>query len=78
MYVHIILLFKFLFTVISHLYGKEGREANKIDTKSVVIDFNLFEQLATNNFSENVMSNIQSFVETLNNLKNTGIPLSTN
>ena len=78
MYVHIILLFKFLFTVISHLYGKEGREAYKIDTKSVVIDFNLFEQLATNNFSENVMSNIQSFVETLNNLKNTGIPLSTN
>lgn len=52
--------------VISHHFGRDGRESSKIDSKGIAIDFELFKSLANEDFISNVMSQIHMFVKSMN------------
>jgi len=63
------LINNFICSVLSHHYGKDGRETSKVDSTGIVIDYELFQNLVNNDFTSNALSSIQSFVETLNTPK---------
>jgi len=56
----------FDFSVLSHHYGgNDGARINKISTTSIVLDFELFQTLATKEFIENIFLNVDTFVNKL-------------
>jgi hypothetical protein len=48
------------------MYGKEGREVKKVDTKSLLLDFELFKSLTTDEFIDQLKKHIKIFHTILN------------
>jgi len=65
-------MFFFPLTALSHHYGKDGRETSKVDTNGIIIDFELFKHLTTEDFINNALTSVNEFVEFLNKT-NSGI-----
>ena len=60
----------FFFSVITHTYGREGRD--KKDYKALMFDFEFFQNLAENQFIANIKKSVQQFITLLNNSKSSG------
>jgi hypothetical protein len=58
---------------LTHLYGRDGRDSKKIDTKSIGIDFQVFTNMAGENFLSYINSSMDNFVKKLNTTNTTGI-----
>lgn len=58
---------KYVILALFHHYGREGRESKKIDTKSLLLDFECFKNLVDKNFCTKFASNIAQFKEFLQN-----------
>jgi hypothetical protein len=67
------LLITILFLVLSHFYGKDGRDSKKIDTNSLILDFYLFQEFAKTNFITNVKQSLTNFVQSINDSQFKGI-----
>jgi hypothetical protein len=55
-----------LFLVVSHHYGTAGRDSKKIESKGLLLDFELFRHMSTDHFIESLTDNIKQFVKQLN------------
>jgi len=60
------LFYKF-FLVITHQYGRDGRESKKIDSKALMFDYSFFEQLTHQDFVQQLQQELENFVTQLNN-----------
>jgi len=54
------------FLVITHQYGRDGRESKKIDNKALMFDFSFFEQLGHPDFVTQLQHELDHFVSLLN------------
>lgn len=63
---------RFLCLVFCHHYGRDGRDSKKVDTKSVAIDFELFQNISTPDFTTNLLNTIDQFVKELNQSQTKG------
>jgi hypothetical protein len=50
----------------SHHYGRDGRESKKIDTKSIILDFELFKKFSHADFISTLNNSIFQFVDSIN------------
>jgi hypothetical protein len=48
------------------MYGREGREVKKVDTKSLLLDFELFKNFTTDDFIDEFKKHIKIFHTLLN------------
>ena len=64
--------FFFLFLVITHRYGKDGRDTKKYEDKCLLFDLDFFQQLSTPQFYANYRNGLDTFVELLNKNQKTG------
>jgi hypothetical protein len=55
------------FLVLSHHYGKEGRDTKQIESKGILLDFELFQNMSTDNFTNSINQKLTQFIELLNN-----------
>ena len=62
-----------IFSVLSHLYGQEGRDSKKIYTNALPIDFECFENLTEEVFISKVKTSIQKFKKFLESENNKGM-----
>lgn len=53
--------------VVSHHYGKEGRDSKQIETSGLIFDLEFFHNITSKDFITTLRSNIQQFVDYLNN-----------
>jgi hypothetical protein len=58
--------------VISRQYGVNGADPKKIDTKSVIIDFEIFQQMSDPSFIKNLKDNTDRFLQQLLEHQQTG------
>jgi hypothetical protein len=58
--------------VISRQYGVNGANPKKIDTKSVIIDFEIFQQMSDPSFIKKLKENTDSFLQKLAEYQNSG------
>jgi hypothetical protein len=58
--------------VISRQYGVNGADPKRIDTKSVIIDFEIFQQMSDPAFIKNLKENTDSFLQKLAEHQNSG------
>lgn len=49
-----------------HHYGQEGRDLRKLSTNGILLDIEMFQQMTSNDFIDNFKSNINKFIEYLN------------
>lgn len=57
--------------VLQHQYGNNGRDTKKVDSKSIPLDFELFQQFANKEFIVQLTEYIDKFVDILNQAKKT-------
>jgi len=62
----------FLVLALSHLYGREGRDSKKIDTKSLLLDFECFKHLSHPDFIAKLNVGIHDFLQQINEKKHIG------
>jgi hypothetical protein len=60
-------LFWLFFLVLSHHYGKEGRDTKQIESKGILLDFDLFQNMSTDTFTNAITDKLNQFIEYLNN-----------
>jgi hypothetical protein len=58
--------------VLSRQYGVNGADPKRIDTKSVIIDFEIFQQMSDPSFIENLKEKTDSFLQQLVEHQNSG------
>ena len=56
-----------------HHYGHDGRDVKKVDTKSIVFDFDFIQQMTNPSFIESLQSKIDLFVQHLVTERNAGM-----
>jgi hypothetical protein len=56
----------FIYLVISHHYGKEGRDSKQIESKGLLLDFELFQNMSGDMFILNLTDCMKQFVKHLN------------
>lgn len=59
------LIISYFFKVISHQYGASGAEPKALDTKSIIIDFELIQELSRVQFIETLKKSVTQFIQTL-------------
>jgi hypothetical protein len=64
------------FSAINHCYGANGRDLKRVDLKSLLFDFELFQVLTEISFVNHLKSKFDTFVSTLVEEKKTGIKIS--
>lgn len=57
----------FFCLVLYHLYGRDGRDSKKVDTKSIMFDMEMFQVLTRQDIIDDIRNNITTFVEAINN-----------
>lgn len=62
----------FMFSVLSHLYGRDGRDTKKADQKSLIFDFEFFTQLIEPTFIDALTASIASFITQINENQSPG------
>ena len=62
----------FSFLVISRHYGVNGADPKKIDTKSLIFDFDIFQQMTDPSFITNLKEKTDSFLKKLIEHRETG------
>jgi hypothetical protein len=67
-----VLISTFFSLVISRQYGVNGADPKKIDTKSVIIDFEIFQHMSDPSFIKNLKENTDSFLQQLAEHQNSG------
>ena len=58
--------------MITHRYGKEGRDSTKYEDKCLLFDFELFENFTKSDFVTHYKTKLQHFVTLLNEQTSTG------
>jgi hypothetical protein len=66
-FVFILLKTSLFFLALSHHYGKEGRDTKQIESKGILLDFELFQNMSTNTFTNAITDKLKQFIELLNN-----------
>lgn len=61
-----------MFSVLSHLYGRDGRDTKKADQKSLIFDFEFFTQLIEPTFIDALTASIASFITQINENQSPG------
>lgn len=54
------------------MYGRDGRDSKKVDTKSILFDFEFFQHLSQKDFIFNLNAGIHQFTQLLNENRNKG------
>jgi hypothetical protein len=62
----------FLFLVLTHLYGRDGRIRKKIVNTSLIFDFSFLQSICHKLFVQNYFASLKSFVTHLNENQSTG------
>lgn len=62
----------FILLVLTHRYGRDGRDSKKFEDKSLVFDFCFLQRIAEKSFINNYKSALNSFVNLLNENPKTG------
>jgi len=57
---------------LSHLYGRDGRDTNKTDTKSLIFDFEFFQKLVEPETLKSFNQCLLEFVEEINSNQTKG------
>jgi hypothetical protein len=60
-----VLISTFFSLVISRQYGVNGAATKRLDTKSVIIDFEIFQQMSDPSFIKNLKEKTESFLQQL-------------
>jgi hypothetical protein len=60
------------FLVVSRQYGVNGGDPKKIDTKSIILDFDILEQMKDPSFIDNLKSKTALFIQELKTYKESG------
>lgn len=51
--------------MISHLYGAHGAEPKTVDTKSIILDFELVQEFSNPHFTATVKNSVDQFIQAL-------------
>jgi len=62
----------FFSSVISRNYGVNGADPKKIDTRSVILDFDIFQQMTDPSFVKNLKEKTDNFLQKLIEHRETG------
>lgn len=60
--------------MVLHHYGQEGRDLKKLSTNGVLLDMEMFQQMASQPFIDEFKKNIDKFIEYLNQNRNNDSP----
>jgi hypothetical protein len=52
--------------VLSHHYGKDGRDTKQIESKGILFDFELFQNMSSTSFTAPIIEKLTQFVRLLN------------
>lgn len=58
--------------MLTHLYGTDGRDVKKLSTNGLTLDFEFFQKMSNESFIDQLKTNIQKFIQTLNENKTEG------
>jgi len=61
-----------LFLVLTHRYGRDGRDSKKFEDKSLLFDFTFLQSIVDKAFVHDYMQELNTFVNFLNNPPKTG------
>jgi hypothetical protein len=67
MYYYFFLILFIFFLVFSHHYGKEGRDTKQIESKGILLDFELFQNMSTDTFTNSITQKLNQFIKLINN-----------
>ena len=65
-------LYFFVFLVLTHRYGRDGRDSKKFEDKCLAFDMGFLQRIAEKKFIDDYRLALKSFVCLLNDKPNTG------